>query len=403
MSKYLNLSGQPIFSQLLSIIDFNLIRKVTRENVSDRYYKKFKTKDHLITMLYCVFHKCTSIREVTTGMQACINKLNHLGMAYCPRRSTLSDANKSRSFEVFESIYQVLYQSLRKSLPDSRIEDRWFNKLYILDSTSISLFKEILKNGGGRTPSSGKRKGGIKVHSIIKADEDVPCFVRMTSGATHDVTFIKGLKLPSGSVVTFDKGYYDYAQYDLWTRQGVSWVTRLKEKGAFTFIKDNEISQSSKEEGVISDQTILLGYRQRPSNTQVKARLITYYDKGKGRQFKFITNNLVFKPETIADIYQQRWQIELLFKRVKQNFPLQYFLGDNANAIKLQIWVALIADLLVKYIQAKLKRSWSFANLTSMIRIHLMSYINLFRFLENPEKVLINNNQIRPRSPTLFE
>jgi len=324
-------------------------------------------------------------------------------MTYCPRKSTLSDANKSRSPKVFEDIFKEVYLSLRRSLPDSRNKNPWFKKLYIIDSTSISLFKEILKNGGGRTPSNGKRKGGIKVHSLMKADEDVPCFVRITSGATHDVTFIKGLKLPRGSFLTFDKGYFDYKQYALWTRQNVSWVTRMKATGSHTLVKENLVDSDSKLKGVISDQKILLGYKQRPVNKQIDARLITYYDKEKERTFRFITNNQTLKPETIALIYKHRWQIELIFKRVKQNFPLEYFLGDNANAIKIQIWIALIADLMIKYLKRKLRKSWSFSNLTSMIRLHLMSYFDLIQFLENPEKALINNSQVLPRGPTLFD
>lgn len=402
MSKGLIFTGQPIFSQILSFIDFDIIRKATRQYKSDRYYKKFKTREHLITMLYCVLHKCTSIREVTTGMQVCYTKLNHLGMRYCPRKSTLSDANKSRNYLVFETIHQQLYKSLRRSLPDSQIKNGWFKRLYIVDSSTISLFKAILKTGG-RPAMSGRKKGGIKVHAMIKADEDVPCFVRLTAAASHDVKFIQGLHLPAGSVITFDKGYFDYKQYDLWTAQKVNWVTRLKHTGAYTVIKNKRVSSQNKEKGVLSDQIIELGYRQRPSNHQTKARLIIFNDKDTKKQFKFISNNLKFDAFTIASIYQQRWQIELLFKRIKQNFPLQYFIGDNENAIKIQIYVALIADLLIKYLKTRLKRSWSFSNLTSMLRIHLMSYVEIIKFLNNPEKALINIANIQPRGPTLFE
>lgn len=403
MGKDQYFSGQPIFSQLLSFVNWRVISKVTTEFDSDKYYKKFKTKDHFITMLYCVLHKCSSIREITTGMQACLYKLNHLGMYYCPRRSTLSDANKNRSSEVFEAIYKYLYESMKKDLPDSRKRRSWFNKLYIIDSTSISLFKEILKNGGGRTPASGKRKGGVKVHTMIKADENVPCFVRLTSGATHDVTFIKGLKLPPGSYVTFDRGYVDHTQYQLWTEENINWVTRIKPSSVYTVKRSNKIDKISYQKGVTRDEDILLGYKQRPSNKQISARLISYTDKTQDRSFQFITNNKNLKPETIASIYKHRWQIELLFKRVKQNFPLSYFIGDNENAIKIQIWVCLIADLLIKYLKAKLKRSWSFSNLVSMIRIHLMSYFHLTKFLESPDKALINNTIINNKGPTLFD
>jgi len=403
MNKDQYFTGQPIFSQLLSFIDWSTIQKIADYHKSDHYYKKFKTKDHLITMLYCVLHKCTSIREVTTGMQACLYKLNHLGMSYCPRRSTFSDANKKRNYEVFEAIYQHLYNSLRKGLPDSLSSKSWYKKLYIIDSTSISLFKEILKSGGGRIPSDGRRKGGVKVHALIKADEDVPCFVRLTPGATNDTTFIKGLKLPANSYVTFDKGYVSYSQFEKWTNEKVNWITRMTQTGVYTLEEAIFLDQISINKGITKDENVILGYRKTQSGKYVEARLIEYIDKQSGRTFQFITNNRKLKPETIAAIYQQRWQIELLFKRVKQNFPLSYFLGDNANAIKIQIWVCLIADLLIKYLKAKLKRSWSFANLTSMVRIHLMSYFHLIKFLENPDKALINSMQINNKGPTLFD
>jgi hypothetical protein len=259
-----------------------------------------------------------------------------------------------------------------------------------------------LKNGGGKTPSNGKRKGGIKVHTLIKADEDVPCFVRLTSAATHDVNFIKGLKLPMGSYLTFDRGYVDHTQYETWTKEKVNWITRLKPSSTYNVVNANKVDEISLKKGVIRDENILLGKKQRPSNKQVNARLVCYKDKKQDKTYQFITNNTKLKPESISNIYKNRWQIELLFKRVKQNFPLSYFIGDNENAIKIQIWVCLIADLLIKYLKAKLKRSWSFSNLRSMIRIHLMSYFYLIRFLENPDKALIHNLRVKNKGPTLF-
>ncbi len=392
-------AGQPVFTQLLSLLDKNHIRQLARQHQSDRYYKKFKTYDHLITMLYAVFQKCTSLREVVTGMQACFLRLNHLGMVYCPRKSTLADANHDRPCEVFGAIYHHFYKKYHHLLPDSRSKPEWFSKLYIIDSTSITLFKEILKSGGGK-PGNGKRKGGIKVHALIKADEDVPCLVKINAAATHDVTFIKGLKLPQGSIVVFDKGYVDYNQYDLWTRETVHWVSRLRERAQFKVELENLVEESQSKQGVIADAIVKLGHKDHKNATQ--ARIIKYYDSEKERTFNFVTNNLSFDPLTIALIYKHRWQIELLFKRIKQNFPVQYFLGDNANAIQIQLWCALIADLIIKVIKSRVKRKWSFANLSSMIRIHLMSYTNLQSFLTNPDQHLINNLTLRNKGSTLF-
>ncbi|MEI2694035.1 MAG: IS4 family transposase [Saprospiraceae bacterium] len=404
MSKDQLFTGQPIFSQLLNFIERSNIARISQEFESDRYCKKFTTYNHLVTMLYCIYHNCTSIREVTTGMQACFLKIKHLGMNYCPRRSTLSDSNKSRSYEVFEAIYNSLYASLRQFLPDSRKQAKWYSSLYIADSTTISLFKEILKNAG-KNPINGKRKGGIKVHTLIKADEDVPCVIKMNAAASHDVQFIKNMGLPRGSIITFDKGYVDYQQYDLWTQQGVIWITRMRAGAQFKVIQNNPIDDQQYSNGIHLDQHIILGHTTHKNNTRTKARLILYFDSKKNRTFTFITNDYNFKAIEIANIYKNRWQIELLYKRIKQNYPLQYFLGDNENAIKIQIWCVLIADLLLNIVRSKLLRKWSAANLCSMIRIHLMTYIHLFKFLESPESVLINNyvQANNARGPTLFD
>jgi len=401
MSKNATFTGQPIFSQLLKLINRSEVLKLAKINQSDYYYKKFKTYDHLVTMLYAIFHKCSSLREVVTGMQVCHQRLNHLGIRYSPRRSTISEANSKRTPFVFERIYKSLYSQYASSLPDSRSRKRITSRLYIIDSTTIKLFKEILKNAG-RQPSNGKRKGGIKVHTMIKADEDVPCLIQLTAAAKHDAPFIQGLNLPKNSIVTFDKAYMDYNQYELWNKAKVTWVTRIRVNAIYEIESENELTQYHKNKGLLSDQNVILGHTSHQNITRVPARLIRYYDKEKQKTYAFITNSKALAAYTITQIYKQRWQIELLFKRLKQNYPLQYFLGDNENAIKIQIWCALIADLLIKVVQSKLKKKWSFSNLSSMIRIHLMTYVKLFEFLNNPEKLLLSNTRIYNKGPTLF-
>jgi hypothetical protein len=401
MAKDAFFTGQPIFSQLLSFLNRSRISRITSRHKADRYYKKFHTYDHLVTMLYAIFHNCTSIREVTTGMQACLHRLEHLGLRYCPRKSTLSDANRDRPAEVFEAIFQDLYTHIHTFLPDSRSKSRWLSRLYLIDSTTISLFKEILKNAGRPAPN-GKRKGGIKVHTCIKAEEDVPCLVKMTAAAACDVPFIKKLQLPKGSIVALDKGYVDYTQFDLWTQEKVWWVTRMKKGTQYEIVATLPISDKEREKGIQFDAQIILGHTAHNKITRTPARLIHFYDKEKNEVFYFLTNHTKFTASSIALIYKHRWQIELMFKRIKQSYPIQYFLGDNENAIRIQIWCALIADLLLKFVQSRLKRSWSFANLASMVRIHLMTYIHLFKFLEQPDKALINDSVHYNKGPTLF-
>ena len=401
MSKNTFFTGQPIISQVISLISRAKVNQLARQNHSDHYYKKFKTYHHVVSMLYTVMSGCTSIREVVTGMMVCSGKLNHLGIDYTPRKSTLSDANCKRGHRVFEDIYQYLYKRYASRLPDSRPE-KWYKRLYIIDSTTISLFQEILKNAG-RSPMNGKRKGGVKAHTLIKADEDVPQLVRLTAAAAHDIPFLKYVQLPQGSIVTFDKAYINHRIWKQWTTNKVTFVSRLRSGSVITVLKQREVNSIQKSKGIISDQEVILGGLENDKVVKVRARLITYHDGVKQRDFTFVTNNFRMAPFTIASIYQKRWQIEVLFKRIKQNYPLKYFLGDNENAIKVQIWCVLIVDLLMKVIHKQIKRKWAFSNMVSMIRLHLLTYIDLKRFLNDPDAIINDyTNQPVIRPPTLF-
>lgn len=269
-------------------------------------------------------------------------------------------------------------------------------RLYVMDSTTISLFKDILK-GVGRNPKEGRKKGGIKAHTIIKASENVPCLVRYSEAARHDHTFLKEvLNLQQGSIITFDKGYVDYAQYQEFTEHTIWYVTRLKDNAIYEARKEFDIPDDA-HSGVLKDEEIVLRYGEK-NKEEHYARRIAFWDSENGRLFEFITNNFELSAEKIALIYKKRWQIELLFKQLKQNFPLKYFLGDNENAIEIQIWTAMLANLLLTLVKSKVKRSWAFSNLVSVIRQQLMNYINIYRFLEDPEgswRELIKENKMK--------
>lgn len=387
MDKSTFFTGQPIFTQLLKFIPRDKVQRLAGQYKTDRYYKRFKTYEHLVTMLYTCFHGCKSLREVTTGMQVCCSKLQHLSIRCVPRRSTLSDANKARNPDFFSYLYHHLYQSYYGTSPDSRMKKSLDKRLFIIDSTTIKLFSEVMR-GLGKKPVSGKQKGGAKAHILLKADEDVPRFVCLTNATANDRILLPKINLEPGSVIVFDRGYNNYYQMDQWTKQHITWVSRILPEASYQILQNCEISHYAAAKGILADQQILMG---RPSNkqtTKLLARKITFLDPLTQREFEFITNNTQLSPLTIADLYKKRWQIELLFKRLKQNYPLRYFLGDNENAIRIQIWCALITDLLVKIVKDRIKRKWSYANIASMIRLHLMSYVNLFKFLNNPEKVI---------------
>ena len=380
MNKSTNFSGTPIIKQILNYIEPSDISRTAKKYSSDRYYKKFKTFDHLVTMIYATLSGVSSLRELSTVMLACEGRISHLNIKNFPKRSTLSDANSKRTSEVFGAIYGTLHKRYASFLSDSSSLKCPVNNLKIVDSTTISLFSDILK-GVGRNAINGQRKGGIKMHTMINAMEDVPCLVRFTSAATHDHTFLKELNLEKGSFVVFDKAYNDYNQYLEWTMNEIYFVTRQKYNAVYKTILEFHLDDKTSD-AVLKDELISV----KKYGKSIELRRIAFWDSEKEKIYEFITNNQEISPDTVADIYKHRWQIETMFKRLKQNFPLKYFLGDSQNAIEIQIWTALIIQLLMLVIQRKIKRKWAYSNMVSVVRFHLMTYINLFKFLENPHK-----------------
>jgi len=389
MAKSTIFSGQPIFTQLLSLIPDLILNKLVRKYQADRYCKTFDSRHHLVTLLFGIINQCTSLREVVTGLQVATSKQAHFKLVHDIRRSTLADANKRRPEGFFGELFHALY-NFHYGLPDSRkINPRlsYEKRLFIIDSTTIRLFHDVLK-GAGMSPANGKRKGGLKAHVMIKASEDTPCLVNLTSSATNDRTFLKLIDLPKGSIITFDKGYANFRRFDQWTNKGITWVSRVLDRWIVRVDKQLPVSENQAAIGVLSDDLVTLGDPGNNHTLKIKARIISYKDPESGKVLMFVTNNRRFKPSTIAAIYKQRWQIELLFKRIKQRYPLRYFFGESENAIKVQVWCALIADLLIKIIQDRSSRKWAYSNLSSIVKLHLMTYVDLLAFLNNPDQIL---------------
>jgi IS4 transposase len=384
MDKSTHFFGTSVFGQLISLIDPEIISKSVKRHKSDHYVKKFKTKDHLISMLFSSFAKCSSLREVSGAMLGLAGKTKHFQLNHIPRKSTLSDANKRRDADVFGDIYNRLLRKYGHYISDSRIKDVINKQIEIIDSSTISLFKDILKCVG-RNPQNGKKKGGIKLHTVINVDETVPKMVWFSSAATHDHMLLDKLKLDSNTIYVFDKGYNDYKAFSRFTDAKTGFVTRIKDNAAYDVVEENFITESI-HSGVEKDEIINVTIKENNKEIPLKLRKVQFYDRVLKRRFEFITNLFEMRADLIAGIYKLRWQIELLFKQLKQNFPLKYFLGDNENAIKIQIYCALIANLLMVVVQKMLKRKWAFSNLVSFCKIHLFNYIHLLKFLENPDK-----------------
>jgi hypothetical protein len=386
MNKSTFFSGQPVLAQLLQLIPDRLLASLAVAHGADRYYKSFKSREHLIAMLYACFHNCTSLREVTTGLEASYNKLAHLKMNSLPRRSTLSDANGRRPVAFFEDLYHQLYQLYCGRLPDSRPPKSLHARLFIMDSTTVTLFSDLMK-GAGSYKADGRKKGGAKAHVVLDASQGVPQLIYLTEGARNDRVAMDRVRLNRGDILVFDKGYHNFGQWQQWSDEGINWVTRLIGTECYEVLEDRPVSPQQQRSGVCSDQKIFLGAGTGPTSRQITVRLVSYYVAGHKKVYHFLTNNFRFKASTVAGIYQKRWQVETFFKRIKQTNPVRYFLGDNENAIRIQLWCAFIKDLLVKVVKDQLKRKWSFANLNSMIRHHLMNYLDLISFLNHPDKI----------------
>ena len=341
-------------------------------------------------MLYAVIMRFDSLREISTSMQAEARKLSHLGISMMTSRSTLSDANKRRPQAVFEAIYRYLYDTYRNRLSsDSRTvknEPKWMKKLQIIDSTTITLFSNLLFKGVGRHPKIGKKKGGIKVHTVIQANEGVPSDIDFTSAATNDSFMLNPSNFDRNDIIAFDRAYIDYEKFEQMTQRGVVYVTKMKKKLKYNILTDTMYQTPN---GLMEVRIQQVTFTKQLNNKDFithQARIITFVDEQKHKLISLLTNDMESDPLEIIAIYHKRWEIELLFKQLKQNFPLKYFYGESANAIKIQIWITLIANLLLMVMKKGLIRSWSFSGLATMVRITLMYYVDFYSLFNHPEK-----------------
>lgn len=379
--------GQPVLSQTLDIIPSSLIYKANKKHQANRYYKRLPLRVHLVSMLYGVFSYCNGLRELCEGMLACEGKLSHLGLDKAPARSTLSDANNKRSYQVFETIYEGLLKQYHSFISDSRLKGLSIRNLKIIDSSTIQLFSEILRGVGRNRLDGARKKGGIKVHAMMDAFSGVTEFVRMTEAKEHDRKFLYHLKLAANSWLVFDKAYTVYDQFAKWTEQKIWFVTRMKDNADYHVTKvliDKTKKRAAK--GVLKEQYITVAVRKNGLVVQrLKLRRITFKTE-EGKVYVFVTNNFTLPASQVAIIYKNRWMIELLFKQIKQNFPLRYFWGESSNAIKMQVYCVLIAQLLMVILRKKAATKKSFANMITVIRLHLMSYVALLEFIKDTYK-----------------
>ena len=411
MSKDSHFTGQPVYSQVLKLLDKEKIIQISRETKgSEAYVKRFDGYQHLVVMLFGILKHFDSLRELEIGMKAEAHKLGHLGMNYLVRRSTLAEANIRRPQEFFASVYAYLLEKYARFLADSRPAKSykgqthepkdWEKLLYMMDSTTITLFDNILK-GVGRHPKSGKKKGGMKVHTVMKYHVGVPMVVQLTSAAKHDHYLLKEVHLPKDSTLAMDRGYVDIAQFQRLTEEGVCYVTKMKKNLKYEVLESVMYVNT---EGLVAHIDQKVRFTRGELIHEARRVEIFYANK---KPVVLLTNNFDFTVEDIAEIYRLRWAIESLYKQLKQNFPLHFFYGDSVNAIQIQTWVVLIANLLITVLTRSIKRHCAFSQVVTMVRLMLMYYVDFIAFMENPEKTwndfLAKEMQKSPPEPSLFD
>jgi len=415
-----HLVGQPVFKQIINLIPRDKFNELVISCKSDRYYKTFFSWEQLVTMLFGVFSRCDSMGEVCDGMRALGGKLNYLGMDCSPAKSTAGDALRDRDEELFRLFYFALIAYFSPLLSVSRKkkhrkEGISFEDFYAFDSSTITLFSDIMKGVGRNPKDDGKKKGGLKVHMLTDIHADTPRFVKISEAKMHDKNFLQYLNLPAGSMIVFDKAYNYYLQFAKWTRAGVNFVCRLKDNAKYEVqgvpLFEKELGKD--EFGVYKVEHIHINYTEtvevnveetkKTKKVKLKKTLclrLVFYKDNQGRKYRFITNNWEITDEEVALTYKCRWSIETTFKKLKQNFQLTYFYSDTENGIKTQIWCTLIAYLLLLVIQTSTESQKALSTIAALLRMHLISHLELKWVVTEGRGGYPKRSKGRNKSPT---
>lgn len=348
-----------IFGQLLRIFPKSEFYSAVKETQSEKGAKGFTCWGQFVAMLFCQLGQARSLREICGGLSSCLGKLKHLGIETAPSRSTLSYANEKRPWQLYEKVFYQLLDKCRTIAPGKK-KFRFKNKLFSLDASVIDLWATFRQT-----------KGAVKLHLLLDHDGYLPVFAHITEGSVHEINIAKGLSFPRGSLVALDRGYTDYVLYARWTKEGVFFVTRQKGNADYTVLEDQFIRFN--------------GYRSK-KNFPYLLRRIEVWDEEK-KESIVLLNHLTFGSTTISAIYKDRWQIEIFFETIKQNLKIKTFVGTSSNALKTQIWTALIAILLLKYLKFRSSFAWSISNLIAMLRYNLFTYRDLWAWIDSPSEI----------------
>jgi hypothetical protein len=364
-----------LFGQLLGLFPRNEFYRAVGQHNAERYAKGFTCWEQFVAMLFCQLAQAHSLREICGGLACCLGKLTHLGVKRAPKKSTLAYANEHRPWQLYETVFGQLLAKCR-GLARGKTKFRFRNKLYSMDASTIDLCLSLFDWAKFR-----QTKGAVKLHLLLDHEGYLPTFALITTGKVHDVKVAQKLSFPTGSIVAMDRGYNDYSMFGRWTEQRIYFVTRLKRNATYRVI---ERRRAPKHLGILCDQVIRLTGTAARRDCPHPLRRIKYRDPETGDVLVFLTNHLDFGSTTIARIYKDRWQIELFFKALKQNLKIKTFVGTSSNALRIQIWTALIAILLLKYLQLRSRLNWALSNLVAFLRWNLFTYRELWDWIDDP-------------------
>jgi hypothetical protein len=376
-----------IFGQILQIFPRIKFEEFVKESQSSRNTKGFSCWDQFVAMLFCQLGQAHTLREICGGLATSLGKMVHLGLKKAPNRSTLAYANEHRPWQLYEKLFYHLYGLCRHSVSDKH-KFRFKNKLFSFDASTIDLCLSIFDWARFR-----RTKGAVKLHLLLDHAGYLPQFVNVTDGKTHEVNILKNIDFDPGTIIVIDRGLIDYSLWARWTQKQVYFVTRLKKNADYRIVQNNPMPHRK---DLLSDSLIELKGFYSKQKCPYLLRLIKIWNPDKQEILQFVTNNMKLAAKTIADIYKDRWQIELFFKAIKQNLHIKTFVGTSFNAVMIQIWTALIAIMILKYLKFKSKICWSLSNLSAMLRMNLLTYKDLWEWVNQPYFS-------PPKNPTVFQ
>lgn len=364
------------FAQVLSVVDRNKFNRSVVRHGAEHAAKGFSSWDQFVAMTFCQLAGANSLREISGGLATAMGKLRHLGMRTAPPRSTLAYANAHRPWEVFQdAFYDILEQCQAVAATKGR-RLRFKNPLRSLDATTIDLCRKVFDWAKFR-----RTKGALKLHLQLDHQGCLPCWALVTDGKTHDVKPARELSFAPGTIVAVDRGYNDYRLFAAWTEAEVFFVTRAKRNMTYEIVDVHDVPERGH---VLTDMTIRLTGSGAQAKCPHLLRRVAVWDPENQRRIVLLTNIFHLAASTIAAIYKERWKIELFFKALKQHLKVKTFVGTSENAVKTQLWAALIAILLLKYLKLCSSWNWSLSNLAAMVRLNLLTYRDLWAWLDDP-------------------